>query len=175
MVFKIFIPGLRSKDVLQIILSYVFHKDEFHKHAMWARSLCKASVQIMQFPLTRKAIRTLVITNHLPSFDITYSFYKFHLVVVEGFLLKIPAFLELESLTIVGSQHMKQLDPETLKLLATEANSRITKQANHFLHNCKQLFLDSPSPYTLMVIQSFGLKPVQSLHFRNFLGNGLLF
>lgn len=72
----------------------------------------------MQFKLTHKDVRILNITRSVPKFDISFAFYRFHLTVSEAFLLKIPPQMEVESLTIVGSEKIFQLDPDTMQLLS---------------------------------------------------------
>ena len=48
--FKSFIPGLRSKDCLRIIIEYSFGPDDRLKLKRLAKSLCKLSIQLLEHP-----------------------------------------------------------------------------------------------------------------------------
>jgi hypothetical protein len=48
--FKSFIPGLPSKDVLVIILQYAFNPTERANYYRLAISLCKKSIQLLTHP-----------------------------------------------------------------------------------------------------------------------------
>ena len=48
--FKNFIPGLRSKDCLRVIIEYTFGPDERLKLKKLAKSLCKMSIQLLDHP-----------------------------------------------------------------------------------------------------------------------------
>ena len=48
--FKHFLPGLKSKDCLRVILEFAFGADDRLKLKMMAQSLCKKSIQLITHP-----------------------------------------------------------------------------------------------------------------------------
>jgi hypothetical protein len=108
-------------------------------------------MQLLRFTYFTKQSRKLTLMDRtLPLFDYGY---QYDLTVSENLLLKLPAQLEINSLTIVGPKQQIKLDTATCRMLVVETLDHLSKMSNNYITSCTKLTTVDLSSHWEIILQ----------------------